>query len=106
MESTNSTKPNSILAPNEKIVSWLGILGIAGVLTWIGVKILPTVITAITNWIVFGALLGGIGLAVFLLWSFKDIIALRYQLFMKKIWRSVVKSDPISVMEIQWKNGQ
>lgn len=103
MESNTNVKPKSILAGNEKIVSWVIILAIAGFLTWVGIKILPTVITAITNWIIFGLLLGGIGLAIFLLWSFKDIIALRYQLFVKKMWRAVVKSDPISVMEIQWR---
>jgi hypothetical protein len=57
----------------------------------------------VTNAIIFGALLGVTGLFLWLIWANKDMIALRYQLFIKKMWRAIVKSDPISVMEIQWK---
>jgi hypothetical protein len=98
-----STKGKSILAPNEKIVSWLGAAGITAFLVWVGIKVVPILIAALVNWLILGAILGGTGLALWLVWSNRAMIALRYQLFIKKLWRGIVKSDPISVMEIQWR---
>lgn len=96
---TTTSGKKSILAPNEKIVSWIVGAGIFAALVWIGVKILPWVIAAAFNW----AIVGAIALGIFLLWSNRKMIGLRYQLWVKKMWRTIVKSDPISVMEIQWK---
>lgn len=96
---TGNNGKKSILAPNEKIVSWLVGAGIFAGLVWVGVKILPWVITAAFNW----AIVAAIALGIFLLWSNRKMIGLRYQLWVKKMWRAIVKSDPISVMEIQWR---
>jgi len=92
-----------ILTKTERGVAWtVGIALLCGGI-WLLSWLLPILIAIVKNAIVFGALLGVTGLFIFLIWSNKSMIALRYQLFVKKMWRNIVKSDPISVMEIQWR---
>jgi len=92
-----------ILAPNEKIVAWVVALALIGGAIWLLSWLLPILITIVENALWLGALLGFTGLVIFLIWSNRGMIALRYQLFVKNMWRGIVKSDPISVMEIQWR---
>ncbi len=101
--SGNGDNKKGILAPNEKLVSWLVAGGAIVGIGWVLWKVLPILISIVTNAIILGAMLGTVGLICWLIWANKDMISLRYQLFVKKLWRSIVKSDPISVMEIQWR---
>ena len=103
LPTTGDGKTKKILAPQEKVVAGVVATGLIALLVWLGVKVLPWVITALTNWLIFAGVLGLTGLILFLIWSNRNMIALRYQIFIKKLWRNIVKSDPISVMEIQWK---
>ena len=99
MENLTTNGKKGILAPNEKVVAGIVGVGVLAFLTWVGVMILPWVITATLNWLI----VAGLAFGGWLLWSNRKMIALRYQLWVKKMWRTIVKSDPISVMEIQWK---
>ena len=88
-----------ILAKNEKAVAWVVGAGIFAALVWVGVKIIPWVLAAALNFLWLGLIAGGVALV----WYNMDYIKLRYQLVIKKMWRSVVKSDPISIMKLMWK---
>lgn len=100
---TGNGKGKSVLASNEKLVAQITAGGLIVGSIWLLWKALPILISVVTNAIILGLILGSAGLALWLIWANKDMISLRYQLFIKKMWRSIVKSDPISVMEIQWK---
>lgn len=100
---SEATSGKKILAPNEKIVSWVVALGLITGIGWILYKVLPILISIVTNAIILGLLLGGVGLICWFIWANRGMIALRYQLIIKKMWRGIVKSDPISVMEVQWR---
>lgn len=99
MENITTTNGKRILTPTEKGVAGVIGLGIFAFLVWFGVKIMPWVLAATFNFIIFGTIVG----AGILIWLNRKMITLRYQLWVKKMWRAIVKSDPISVMEIQWK---
>ena len=96
----NSGDKRGILSPGtEKGVAWVvGALLLGGFL-WVGKAILPWVLASIFNW----AILGGIVFAGLLVWWNREYFKIRYQLFIKKMWRGLVKSDPISIMELMWK---
>ena len=103
LPATGNSKEKQILTPNEKIVSRIVALflmiGVGVILYYL----LPILITIVKNAIILGLLLGGSGLLIWLIWANRGMIALRYQIIIKKMWSHIVKNDPISVMEIQWK---
>jgi len=100
---TSGNGPKKILTPTEKAVSWFIVLALLAGGVYLFSLILPWLITLLVNSLYFAGLLALIGGTTWFIISNRKMIALRYQLWVKKMWRSIVKSDPISVMEIQWK---
>jgi hypothetical protein len=102
MENLGTTNPKSLWSGNEKVVGILFAILLTfgiGVVLW---YVLPPAIIILQNLIYFLVLLGGLTLTLTIIWSNRSMIMLRYQMFIKKLWRAIVNSDPITVMQIQY----
>lgn len=98
----NSTGQKKVWTGSERVMGYIVALAIFGAIGYGLYYILPFLITLVTNVIIFGALVIGTGLLCWGVWANRKMISTAYQIIIKKIWKAMINSNPIAIMEIQY----
>ncbi len=101
MDTQNFKK--SILNNQEKTVGTITGLALIAGLGYVLYKVLPYLVSILENTLYSIVLLVVIIALVTFLWTSRKLIWVAYQLFIQKLWRALVNTDPIGVMRISLK---
>ncbi len=98
MENSNQ----KVWSGSERVVGYIiGIAFLGGAAYGVSL-ILPWLITLVTNFVTFIALVGGTFLVSAAIIKNRKMITIGYQIIIKKIWSALINSNPIAIMEIQY----
>lgn len=93
-----------VLNGSEQVMGYLVALGLLFGVGYGLYIILPFLITLITNLAIFVGMVVGLSVLVYVLISNRKMISIGYQIIIKKIWKALINSNPIAIMEIQYDN--
>ena len=89
---------------SEQVIGYIVALGLLFGVGYGLYVILPFLITLITNLAIFVGMTVALSVLAYVIISNRKMISVGYQIIIKKVWKALINSNPIAIMEIQYDN--
>jgi hypothetical protein len=99
-----TTGQKKVWTGSEQVMGYIVALGLLFGVGYGLYIILPFLITLITNIAIFVGMTVALSVLAYVIISNRKMISVGYQIIIKKVWKALINSNPIAIMEIQYDN--